>query len=314
VNPKFGRLRSRLILALGSLIATTCFAREPLDTVRDCATVASPSVYGLKNLAAVCPELQAALGALGLDQILYQGWQDKLSVHALRDVLDLSERYSTRRRQGAPDTIAVPGILQALQNEQAPQAVSWWHAFTTWIKQWLEHSDSPIAKWIKQIFDRISDSTHVSPAFLQAFVYIVTALTALAAIFVIARELKAAGIGRSSRRARTALNSQQNPSIHPPTDAATCADENTPAGLLRALVGRLIRTGRLRSERSLTHRELITSTYFDSDAQKTIFAAVARTAETILYGSESAAPEIVDSVTRQGRRLLQQLSVIARPP
>jgi hypothetical protein len=312
VNPKFGRLRSRLILALGSLIATTCFARAPLDTVRDCATVASPSVYGLKNLGAVCPELPAALGALGLDQILYQGWQDKLSVHALRDVVDLSERYSSPRWRGAPDTTAVPRILQALQNEQAPQAISWWHAFTTWIKKWLEHSDSLIAKWIKHIFDGILDSTNVSPVFLQAFVYIVTTLTGLAAIFVIARELKAAGVGRRFRRARTALHSQQGSSIHPPTNAAACADENTPAGLLRALVERLLRTGRLRSERSLTHRELIASTYFDSEAQKTIFASVARTAETILYGSETAAPEFVESVTRRGRELLQQLSAIAR--
>jgi hypothetical protein len=314
VNPKSGRLRSRLVLALGSLIATTCFAGVPLETVRDCATTASPTSYGLKNLTVVCPELPAALGTLGLDKILYEGWQDKLSVHAMRDVIDLSERYSSPRWRGAPDTSALPGILQALKDEQAPQVVSWWHSFKNWIKQWLEHSDSAIAKWIKHLFDAVLDTTNVSPAFLQAFVYIVTILAGLAAVVVIVRELKAAGIGGRLRRVRSSLNATQNSSEPLPMDEEAPADENTPAGLLRALVKRLLQTGRLTVERSLTHRELIARTSFDSDGQKTVFANVARTAETILYGSQRAAPEILETVTRQGRELLLQLSETANTP
>jgi hypothetical protein len=314
VNPKSGRLRLRLVLALGSLIATTCFAGVPLDTVRDCVTTASPTLYGLKNLGAVCPELPAALGTLGLDKILYEGWQDKLNVHALHDVIDLSERYSSPRWRGAPDTSAVPGILQALKDEQAPQVVSWWHSFKNWIKQWLEHSDSAIAKWIKHLFESVLDTTNVSPAFLQAFVYIVTILTGLAAVVVIVRELKAAGIGGRFRRVRSALNAAQNSLSQPPTGEEAPADENTPAGLLRALVKRLLQTGRLTAERSLTHRELIARTSFDSDGQKTVFANVARTAETILYGSQPAAPEFLETVTRQGRELLLQLSETTSTP
>jgi hypothetical protein len=322
----------RLVLALGSLIATACFAGVPLETVRDCAATASPTVYGLKNLGAVCPGLPAALGELALDKMLYEGWQDKLSAHALRDVIDLSERYSGPRWHGAPDTSTVPGILQGLKDEQAPQVVSWWHSFKNWIKQWLEHSDSAMAKWIKHLFDRVLDNTNLSPAFLRAFVYIVTVLTGLAAVFIIVRELKAAGIGSRFRRVRSALHSAQDSRELPPTDQEASADENTLAGLLRALVKRLLQTGRLTTERSLTHRELIAKTSFDSDAQKTVFAKVARTAERILYGpaletsAESAAsatsatpaapaaPESLESVTRQGRELLLQLSKTASAP
>jgi hypothetical protein len=304
----------RLVLALGSLIAATSFAGVPLDTVRDCAASASPTLYGLKDLGAVCPQLQAALGTLGLDKILYEGWQDKLNVHALHDVIDLSERYSGPRWRGAPDTSAVPGILQALKDEQEPQAVSWWHSFKNWIKQWLEHSDSPIAKWIKHLFESVLDSSNVSPAFVQGFVYIVTILTALAAVIVIVRELKAAGIGGRFRRVRSALNSAENPLSQPRPDEKASADETTPAGLLRALVQRLMQTGRLTTERSLTHRELIARTSFDSDVQKTVFADVARTAETMLYGSEPAAPEFLQTVTRRGRELLLQLSAAASTP
>jgi hypothetical protein len=78
--------------------------------------------------------------------------------------------------------------------------------------------------------------------------------------------------------------------------------------LLRALVKRLLQTGRLSVERSLTHRELIARTSFDSDGQKAVFANVARTAETILYGSNPPAAEHLETVTRQGRELLRQLS------
>ncbi len=310
MSPRCGRLA----LALGSLIAAPCFAAVPLDTVRDCATTASPVLFGLKALGAVCPELQAALGTLGLDKVLYEGWQDKLNVHALHDVIELSQRYSASKWRGAPDTSAVPGILQTLKDEQAPQAVSWWHSFKNWIKQWLEHSDSSIAKWIRHLFERVLNSTNVPPAFLQAFVYIVTMLTALAAAVVIVREFRSAGLGARLRRVRSALHSNQNSPDAPPTDEDGAADENTPAGLLRALVKRLLQTGRLTTERSLTHRELVAKTSFDSDLQRTVFTNVARTAETILYGRAPAAPESLESVTRQGRELLLQLSATASAP
>jgi hypothetical protein len=308
VNPKLGRLQLRLVLALGSLITTACFAAVPLDTIRDCTTTASPAMSGLKDLGAACPELQAALGTLGLDKMLYEGWQDKLNVHALHDLVDLSELYSAPRWRGAPDTSAVPGILQALKDERAPQVVSWWHSFKNWIKNWIEHSDSATAKWIKHFFESVLDTMNASPVFLQAFVYIVTVLTGLGAVFVIAREFKAAGIGGRLRKFRSARDPTQNSSNASPTDEGGRLDEKTPAGLLRALVKRLLQTGRLTVERSLTHRELIARTSFDSDAQKTAFANVARAAETILYGSQPAAPEFLETVTRQGQELLRQLS------
>lgn len=308
MNRNPGRLGFRLVLALGCVIVTTCFAGTPLDTLRDCTTTASPAIHGLKNLAATCPDLEKTLGTLGFDKILYDGWQDKLTVQALRDLIDLSDRYSGPKWRGAPDTSAVPGILQALKDEQAPPVVSWWHAFKNWIKNWFEHSDSKLAKWLKHFFDSVLDTTNVSPAFLHAFVYIVTILTGLAAIIVIVREFKASGMGARLRRIRS--NKTRIPTRAQRAEEERL-DEDTPAGLLRALVKRLLQTGRLTVERSLTHRELIARTAFDSDAQKTAFADVARTAETILYGSQSAAPEFLQAVTRQGRELLRQLSETA---
>jgi hypothetical protein len=253
------------------------------------------------------------LGTLGLDTILYEGWQDKLNVHVLRDLLDLNERYSGPRWPGAPDTSAVPEILKALKAE-APRPVSWWYSFKNWLKQWLEHSDSSLAKWIRHLLDSFLGAANVSPGAVKAFVYIVTVLTALAAVGIIVYELKAGGIVARFRRRRSAPNQAEDSSSHSFRDEELSADENTPAGVLRALVRRLLQTGRLTTERSLTHRELIARAAFDSEGQKTVFARIARAAEIILYGSEPAAPETLVTVTRQGRELLQQLSGTASAP
>jgi hypothetical protein len=84
--------------------------------------------------------------------------------------------------------------------------------------------------------------------------------------------------------------------------------------LLQLLVNRLVQTGRLRAERSLTHRELVVRSRFDSESQRLLFATVANTAETLLYGSESAAPEQLSSVLQQGQTLLRQLSGSSSAP
>lgn len=314
MKPRFGRAGLRLALALGSLIATRCFAAAPLETVRACATGASAGLYGLKNLSAVCPDLQAALGSLGLDKILYEGWQGNLNVHALHDVLNLHARYSRPSNLNVLDTSGVPGILQSLKDERAAPGMSWWRSFENWIKQWLKHSDSSIAKWIKHLLEDVLGSTKISSGFVRAFVHIVTIFAALSALAIVVYELHAAGFVDRYGRKRAATNAAEESASRSVTDEESPAHENTPAGVLRALVKRLLQTGRLASERSLTHRELIARTAFDSEGQKSAFAQVSRCAEGILYGAEPAATAVAETVTRQGRELLQQLSATASTP
>jgi hypothetical protein len=78
--------------------------------------------------------------------------------------------------------------------------------------------------------------------------------------------------------------------------------------LLHAIVSRLMQTGRLRTERSLTHRELVARGVFDDASQRAVFAAVAGAAESILYGPRGEAPERLNSLLDDGRALLAQLS------
>jgi hypothetical protein len=302
-------MQPRLVLALVGLTASSWLAAAPLDAVRDCAASAAPSVSGLKDLGAACPELGEALGDLGLDAILYEGWQRNLNVHALQDAIELSERYSKSNWRSAPNTADLPAILQSLQDQQAPPVLSWWQSIKSWLKQWLAHSDSALANWLKGLLDRWLGQAEISTGFLQVFVYVVAALTVVAAIVVIVRELRAAGVGRQFRKPRPPATVPG--ALNDPFEAMETAAQTGPAELLRLLVTRLLQTGRLRAERSLTHRELIARSAFDSETQRSAFAAVAETAESILYGSVSASAERVEQVTRQGQDLLTQLSITA---
>jgi len=295
----------RLALTFAGLFASAVLAAAPLDVVRECAAAASPTVSGLKNLNAVCPQLDAALTELGLNEILFEGWQDKVNVHALRDAAVLTERYSESKPQRSLDQGVLRGILGSYESQQEPH--SWWHALEDWFKRWLAHSNSFLASWLNRFWDRWLSHAEVSPGFLRFFTYGLTALAVVAAIVVIVRELNAAGVARRLdgvgriRGARRGANQGL-------ASAAEAAPVSSVAELLRALVQRLLQSGRLKAERSLTHRELIARSAFDNEAQRIVFAGVARTAESLLYGPQGAAPEMLEQVTRQGQALLLQLS------
>ncbi len=295
----------RLALTFAGLFASAALAAAPLDVVRECATIASPTLSGLKNLDAVCPQLDAALAALGLNEILFEGWQDKVSAHALRDAAVLTERYSEPKPQRSLDQGVLHGILGSYKSQQVPH--SWWHALEDWFKGWLAHSNSFLASWLNRFWDRWLSQAEVSPGFLKLFTYGLTVLAAAAAIVVIIRELKAAGMARRLGGVARTRGARRGASQRP-ASAAEAAPVSGIAELLRALVQRLLQSGRLEAERSLTHRELIAHSAFDSEAQRIVFAGVARTAESLLYGSQHAAPEELEQVTRRGQALLLQLS------
>jgi hypothetical protein len=301
-------LQTRLILGGFTLLMSSWLAAAPLDVVRKCADTASPALNGMKALEAVCPGLQDALASLRFDKILIEGWQQKINTHALADVDALAQQYS-RSQWHAPDTASLPKILESLQREQTPKISSWWQSFKTWLKNWLSHSDSALASWLNRLLERWSAHTDVSATFLTIVTYCLAALVVIAAVLIVVREVRAVRVGRRARRAAQPTSSNAldperglDPGLVPgsATDAL--------AVLLRALVKRLLQLGRLRADRSLTHRELVMRSIFESDEQRAAFAAVAYGAESNFYGPRNRAPESADEVKRRGEVLLAQLA------
>jgi len=297
-----------LVLALAGLLASSGIAAAPIDVLRQCAATASPGASGVQALRATCPELSDALEALRLDESLYGDWQHKLTPGALHDVVQLLGYYSGSKLH-APDTSVLPGILASLKDPQAPTGESWWQSLKTRLKQWLAQSDSSLASWLNRVLDRWSTQVDLSVTLLRMVAYALTVLVAIAAIIVIVRELQAAGIGRRARRAAYATPAAADRSKSQfDLSPALPSGADGLAALLRALVDRLLQSGRLKAERSLTHRELIVRSAFESDEQRAAFAGVAYGAESNFYGPRGAAGKSWDEAERRGQALLAQLN------
>ncbi len=280
-------------------------AAAPLDIIRGCAAQAPADMVGIKRLDDTCPGLEDAIHSLNLDGMLYDGWRERLNSDSLSDVAILVDLYRRPKRTAGLDTTALPGILKNVARELAPEPKSWWDAFKAWLKSWFQGRDFDSLSWL----DRWLDSIGRSATLLNVILYSLIGLVVILAGWVVFNELRAAGLP-VRRRPRTA----QVISLSGVALGAATTMESEPvalrermAALLRRLVARLMQTGRLKSERSLTHRELVIRSAFDSEGQRAVFAAVASNAEAILYGADDAPAEHFSRVLRDGEILLAQL-------
>ena len=297
----------RSALALLAMLACAPGFAAPLDDLRECAAHASPALAGIKSLATQCPRLNDSLAALGILPMLYDGWQQRLNRDALGDLVKLAETYDGPAPTAAPDITALPGVLEALQGERSPASKSWWDAGIAWFKGWLSrHSDSLnwLDRWLGQI-GRASSSEWIT--------YGLMTLVLIAAFAVVLNELKAAGALRR-RSAVKPASTPRDTTAHAgeSADMEPGARSRRLAELLRAIVSRLVQTGRLTAERSLTHRELVARSVFDSDSQRAVFAAVAGRAEAMLYGAQAGPPEDLDRTLREGGQLLAHMDEASR--
>lgn len=294
-----GRVGLRAAAAVAGMFWGTWIAAAPIDIVRACAEHAAPDVSGIKALSAACPQLQDALEALGITRPQYDGIQDRLTRDALQDLAVLAQTYAGAKPERSPDVAALPGILKALAGEQTPLAKTWWDALKAWLSQ---HSDA--LNWLGGWLQRIGESATL----LHAISYSLVALVLMAAFAVIVNEVKAGGVARRGPRPAPARvsNSAAGPEDSAQLEPASPADKLT--ALLRELVSRLVQTRRLDRERSLTHRELVARSAFDSETQRAAFATVAGTAESIVYGPRGATLEDLNTALSGGHTLLAQIT------
>jgi uncharacterized protein DUF4129 len=129
-------------------------------------------------------------------------------------------------------------------------------------------------------------------------------------ILVIVSELRAAGVFRK-RLVIEIDNSTASTAAALADDATVDVDSLPPdrkaSMLLRMLVTTLVQSGRLRTERSLTHRELSARANFDDAAQRESFQRVAALAERTVYGGSEVAASEVEPIVSAARALDAQL-------
>ena len=296
-------MKAACIALLFGLLAAGAVAAAPLDVIRDCAESAQPGLQGIDELSSVCPDLESALVSLGLDRTLYDGWREHLAAPQLRDLAALVPHFQARKLLASPSTGSLAGVLSALNHRDGSAPKGWWDTFKQWWQNWMARSDSAVAKWLRQLSEHID----VSPKLVQGIAFVVAAAVLAMILWLVIREwrnLRAARRDDSRSRSNAPLDEVAAQLVTPPKP--TSAEERLSL-LLRALVARLLETGRLQAERSLTHRELVQRSRFDDDSQSGAFAAVSRVAEGLLYGPRGAVQAEVSRAVASAESLLAQL-------
>lgn len=290
--------------AVGAVIA-------PPDLIARCIETASGDEVGLAELEEACPGLDHALATSGYAAFIGEAASDQLTVYGLAELQHFIERQqpSDDGPSAADDVARLAPILDTLTEERrVDRPLTLLERFKRWLNGLINRPQQDgepwLAKWLRD-FD-------VSERILSSIVYGSIILIIVLAIAVVVNELRAAGVFHRRERRRAATLAATGGALD--LSRATLADldrvppAERPALLLRALVNTLVNTGRLRAEKSLTHRELGLRATFDAAEQRQSFDRVAALGERVLYGNRNVPAQEIDAVIETGRVLDRQLS------
>jgi len=302
-------VRCRVLLVLLAIApAAWCQAAgqdeaSPLDVIERCNESADEESIGLTALEEECPGLTGALEQSGYLALLSTAARDELDVYDLSDVLQVDAWYEEPAARDM-DIGTLGPILDSLQAQEPERPLGWFERFQRWLRSMLERRSEGTDNWLSRWLDDAEVSEVVTKTILLVALALLLALT----VFVIINELRAAGIfsQRSKRDDDLVPGAVANSS-----DAAADLDalpvDRKASLLLRMLVTTLVQSGRLRAERSLTHRELSARARFDDAQQRESFQRVAALAERTVYGSVDVPAEEIEPIVAAARELDAQL-------
>jgi hypothetical protein len=277
-----------------------------LDALAACTEALGDEAAGDFVLEDVCPELEDALSDSGYAPFVSFAQRQELTADSLSDLQALIARYERKHADARPlDLQGLTAILDSLEDvQQREPPLSWWEKLKRWLRGRLgagAGADSWLARWL--------DRFELNPSVSQVIVVTCIVLVILLALIVLLNELRVAGVfrrrGARERRSQAATVSGERTLSW--GDFERIAPADRPSFVLRMLVAALVRSGRLRTERSLTHREISVRAALEDDAQRVCLARVAGLAEKVVYGG--AMPDAdADAVIAQGRELHARLS------
>jgi hypothetical protein len=304
------RLGTSVAAALLSLVAIGARAQVESsheELIRLCSERADPDVQGMEQLEAECPGLGRALSASGYDAFISEHQREWMTASKLVDLGRLAERYREPPSTRSLDPDALESVLAALDREPE-QRPGWFARLKNWLRSLFAEADAQSSSWLRSWLSRLE----MSPAVQRVMLYGGIAMVILIALAVLVNELRVAGVWRGSRRRSSHAGSPVGSAPDP--DRATLADlealplTERPSMLLRMIAAHLMRSGRLMSEKSLTHRELVRAAAFEAEGERVSFGRVARLAEQLRYGGISVPNAQIEEVVREGSDLAARLA------
>ena len=300
-----------LLVLLAAAPAAWCQAagqdeeRSALDVIGDCSDAVDEETVGLTALEEECPGLTRALEQSGYLPLLSTSLRDELDAYDLSDVLTIDDWYAEDPAGPDPDVAALGPILDSLRAQEPQRPLTWFERLKRWLRSMADRQESASESWVSRWLDRTKITETVTTVILFVSLALILALTVL----VIVNELRAAGVFR--KRLVIEIDDRAASTAALPDDATVDVDslpaDRKASMLLRMLVTTLVQSGRLRTERSLTHRELCARANFDDAGQRESFQRVAALAERTVYGSSEVAASEVEPIVSAARALDAQL-------
>lgn len=301
-----------LLVLLAAAPAAWCQAagqheeRSPLDVIEQCSDSADEESVGLTALEEECPGLTRALEQSGYLPLLSTSLREELDVFDLSDLQLVDDWYAEQDPAARKlDVGALGPILDSLRAQEPERPLSWFERFKRWLRSMADRQEGDSDNWLSRWLDRVKVTEAAATIALFAALALILGLT----ILVIVNELRAAGVFR--QRPTTDVDIIAGGPAAAADDATVDIDtlpvDRKVSILLRRLVVTLVQSGRLRTERSLTHRELSARATFDDAGQRESFQRVAALAERTVYGGGEVSAMEVEPIIAAARALDVQL-------
>ena len=257
--------------------------RSPLDVIDSCIDSATEEATGLTKLEEDCPGLTSALEQSGYLALLSTASRDQLDVYDLQDLLQVDDWYGDAAGDDL-DVAKLGPVLESLRGQQPERPQTWFERFKRWLRSLLERrSSGEQDDWLSRWLSEVDIPDAIAKAILYGAIMLIVGL----ALAVVANELRVAGILRKRRglQDESAATGAVLGASDQPGDLSSLPLDRQASLLLRMLVATLVKSGRLKTERSLTHRELCMRAAFDNAQQRESFRRVAALAERTVYGT-----------------------------
>ena len=202
------------------------------------------------------------------------------------------------RAPADPSTVAA--VLAGLPDPDA-RPRSLWEKVDAWLRRLLlpdEHGNTaPPPQWLLRLFQSLG---HIPPLLVKSVAWLLFALLLASLVWVVVRELRAAGF-TLRRRARATEPPLPQGEAPPAALFEGLPERERPAALLRWVIARLVAHGLLPADAALTNRELQALLPL---AARTPFGALIAFAERAFFGGATLAETELD----QAAALAQELT------
>jgi hypothetical protein len=278
---------------------------DDIAVIGSCGENAAGDSIGLTALEEECPGLTAALERSGYLALLSTAARDELDPYDLSDLLYVDSWYDDEVvRDVDADTLGP--ILDSLRAQEPERPLTWSERFKRWLRSLLERRQDSPENWLSRWIDEVD----VPDVVARGILYVSLSLIVILTIVVIISELRAAGVFRKrhgEQDAAMVAGGTGATADDEPADLDALPVDRKASVLLRMLVTTLVQSGRLRTERSLTHRELCARAAFDDAQQRESFRRVAALAERTVYGVGEVSAAEVEPIVAAAQTLDAQL-------